>query len=73
MTPATSSTGLGSNPIPQQPYLTPIRDDWDCLFQPTFDEYYNPPTIAVSPIKKDAAPRAEVLVDSLVSTSIDQD
>ncbi|GJS82696.1 retrovirus-related pol polyprotein from transposon TNT 1-94 [Tanacetum coccineum] len=73
MTPATSSTGLGSNPIPQQPYLTPIRDDWDCLFQPMFDEYYNPPTIAVSPVQEAAAPRAEVLADSPVSTSIDQD
>ncbi|GJZ61029.1 retrovirus-related pol polyprotein from transposon TNT 1-94 [Tanacetum coccineum] len=73
MTPATSSTGLGSNPVSQQPCLLPIRDDWDRLFQPIFDEYYNPPTIAVSPVQEVAAPRAEVLADSLVSTSIDQD
>ncbi|GKG37473.1 hypothetical protein Tco_0447646, partial [Tanacetum coccineum] len=32
MTPATSSTGLGSNPVSQQPCLPPIRDDWDQLF-----------------------------------------
>ncbi|GKB11746.1 reverse transcriptase domain-containing protein [Tanacetum coccineum] len=38
-----------------------------------FDEYFNPPTIAVSPIPEAAAPRAEVLADSPVSTSIDQD
>ncbi|GJX42753.1 retrovirus-related pol polyprotein from transposon TNT 1-94 [Tanacetum coccineum] len=38
-----------------------------------FDEYYNPPTIAISPVQEVAAPRAEVLADSLVSTSIDQD
>ncbi|GJX51760.1 retrovirus-related pol polyprotein from transposon TNT 1-94 [Tanacetum coccineum] len=37
-----------------------------------FDEYYNPPTIAVSLVQEAAAPRAEVLADSPVSTSIDQ-
>ncbi|GJS49315.1 retrovirus-related pol polyprotein from transposon TNT 1-94 [Tanacetum coccineum] len=73
MTPATSSTGLGSNPVSQQPCLPPKRDDWDRLFQPMFDEYFNPPPIAVSPVQEAAAPRAEVLADSLVSTSIDQD
>ncbi|GJY58594.1 retrovirus-related pol polyprotein from transposon TNT 1-94 [Tanacetum coccineum] len=38
-----------------------------------FDEYFNPPTIAVSPVQEVAALRVEVLADSLVSTSIDQD
>ncbi|GJZ56053.1 retrovirus-related pol polyprotein from transposon TNT 1-94 [Tanacetum coccineum] len=73
MTPATSSIGLGLNPVSQQPCLPPIRDDWDRLFQPMFDEYYNPPTSAVYPVQEATAPRAEVLVDSPVSTSIDQD
>ncbi|GJV91135.1 retrovirus-related pol polyprotein from transposon TNT 1-94 [Tanacetum coccineum] len=73
MTPATSSTGLVSNPVSQQPCIPPIRDDWDRLFQPMFDEYFNPPPIAVSPVQEAAAPRAEVLADSPVSTSIDQD
>ncbi|GJZ97918.1 putative ribonuclease H-like domain-containing protein [Tanacetum coccineum] len=73
MTPTISCTGLGSNPVSQQPCLPPIRDDWDRLFQPMFDEYFNPPTIAVSPVPEVAAPRAEVLVDSPVSTFIDQD
>ncbi|GKF97476.1 hypothetical protein Tco_0293297, partial [Tanacetum coccineum] len=49
MTPATTSSGLMSNPIPQQPCIPPNRDDWDRLFQPMFDEYFNPLTIAVSP------------------------
>ncbi|GJW88746.1 retrovirus-related pol polyprotein from transposon TNT 1-94 [Tanacetum coccineum] len=48
MTPATSSLGLVPNPIPQQPCNLPKRDDWDSLFQLLFDEYFNPPTIAVS-------------------------
>ncbi|GKE91474.1 hypothetical protein Tco_1572569 [Tanacetum coccineum] len=38
-----------------------------------FDEYFNPPTIVVSPVQEAAALRAEVLADSPVSTSIDQD
>ncbi|GKB43269.1 retrovirus-related pol polyprotein from transposon TNT 1-94, partial [Tanacetum coccineum] len=70
MTPATSSTRLGSNPVSQQPCLPPIRDDWDRLFQPMFDEYFNPPTIAVSLVPKAAAPRAEVLADSQLDSPV---
>ncbi|GJR80426.1 retrovirus-related pol polyprotein from transposon TNT 1-94 [Tanacetum coccineum] len=73
MTPATSSSGLVPNPIPQQPCNPPKRDDWDCLFQPMFDEYFNAPTIAISPVLVAAAPRAVDIADSPVSTSIDQD
>ncbi|GJS93406.1 retrovirus-related pol polyprotein from transposon TNT 1-94 [Tanacetum coccineum] len=73
MTPATSSIGLVSNPISQQPCILPIRDDWDRLFQPMFDEYFNPPPIVVSPVQEAATPRAKVLADSPVSTLIDQD
>ncbi|GJY76194.1 retrovirus-related pol polyprotein from transposon TNT 1-94 [Tanacetum coccineum] len=58
MTPATSSSGLVANPIPQQPCNPPPRDDWDHLFQPIFDEYFNSPTIAVSPVRVANAPRA---------------
>ncbi|GKC62708.1 retrovirus-related pol polyprotein from transposon TNT 1-94 [Tanacetum coccineum] len=73
MTPVTSCIRLGSNPVSQQPCMPPIRDDWDQLFQPMLDEYFNPPPIAVSPVQEAAAPRADVLADSPVSTSIDQD
>ncbi|GJT89046.1 retrovirus-related pol polyprotein from transposon TNT 1-94 [Tanacetum coccineum] len=73
MTSATSSTGLVPNPVSQQPCIPPKRDDWDRLFQPMCDEYFNPPPIVVSPIQEAAAPRAEVLANSPVSTSIDQD
>ncbi|GKA13118.1 retrovirus-related pol polyprotein from transposon TNT 1-94, partial [Tanacetum coccineum] len=38
-----------------------------------FDEYFNPPTIVVSPVLVVAAPKAIDLADSPVSTSIDQD
>nr|GEY71873.1 hypothetical protein [Tanacetum cinerariifolium] len=72
MTHATSSSGL-VNLILQQPCIPPNRDDWDHLFQPMFDEYFNPPTIAVSPVLVAAASRAIDLAYSPVSTSIDQD
>ncbi|GJV71932.1 retrovirus-related pol polyprotein from transposon TNT 1-94 [Tanacetum coccineum] len=64
---------LVANPIPQQPCNPPPRDDWDHLFQPMFDEYFNPPTIVVSLIPVAAAPRAIDLANSPVSKSIDQD
>ncbi|GJV11521.1 retrovirus-related pol polyprotein from transposon TNT 1-94 [Tanacetum coccineum] len=48
-------------------------DDWDHLFQPMYDEYFNPPTIVVSPAPVVVAPKAVDLADSLVSTPIDQD
>ncbi|GKA70920.1 hypothetical protein Tco_0777059 [Tanacetum coccineum] len=38
-----------------------------------FDEYFKPFTIAGSNVQEAATPRAEVLADSLVLTSIDQD
>ncbi|GKB37218.1 retrovirus-related pol polyprotein from transposon TNT 1-94 [Tanacetum coccineum] len=73
MTPATSSSGLVTNLIPQQPCNPSSRDDWDHLFQPMFDEYFNPSTIDVSPVLVANAPRVVDLADSPVSTSIDQD
>ncbi|GKE32403.1 integrase, catalytic region, zinc finger, CCHC-type containing protein, partial [Tanacetum coccineum] len=73
ITTATSSSGLVTNPIPQQPCNPPPRDDWDNLFQPMFDEYFNLPTIDVSRVPVMNAPRAVDLANSHVSTLIDQD
>ncbi|GJQ96095.1 hypothetical protein Tco_0007234 [Tanacetum coccineum] len=73
MTPATSSSELVPNTIPQQPCNQPNRDDWDRLFQPMFGEYFNPPTIAVSPVPVAAAPRTVDTTESPFSTSIDLD
>ncbi|GJY94651.1 retrovirus-related pol polyprotein from transposon TNT 1-94 [Tanacetum coccineum] len=73
MTPATSSSGLVSNPTLQQPCNPPPRDDWDHLFQNMFNEYFNPSTIVVSTVLVDVIPRAVDSADSPVSTSIDQD
>nr|GEW81278.1 integrase, catalytic region, zinc finger, CCHC-type, peptidase aspartic, catalytic [Tanacetum cinerariifolium] len=73
MTLARSSSGLVANAIPQRPCNPLPRDDWDHLFQPMFDEYFNPLTIVVSSVPIANAPRAVDLADSLVSMSNDQD
>ncbi|GJY68548.1 putative ribonuclease H-like domain-containing protein [Tanacetum coccineum] len=73
MAPATSSSGLVPNPVSQQPCIPPPRGDWNRLFQPMFDEYFTPLSLASSPVQEVAAPRAVDLADSPVSTSIDQD
>nr|GEU68490.1 integrase, catalytic region, zinc finger, CCHC-type, peptidase aspartic, catalytic [Tanacetum cinerariifolium] len=49
------------------------RDDWDHLFQPMFDEYFDFLTFAVSPAPVADAPRAVDLANSPVSMLIDQD
>nr|GEV64378.1 retrovirus-related Pol polyprotein from transposon TNT 1-94 [Tanacetum cinerariifolium] len=73
MTHATSSSRLVPNHVPQQPFNPPTRNDWDCLFQPMFDKYFNPPSSDVSPFAVAAAPRAVDIVGSPSSTTIDQD
>nr|GFB75965.1 retrovirus-related Pol polyprotein from transposon TNT 1-94 [Tanacetum cinerariifolium] len=73
MTPATSSSRLIPNTVSQQPYIPLNRDYWDHLFQPMFDEYFSPPSIAISLVLVIATPRTVDLADSPVSTSIDQD
>nr|GEV53198.1 integrase, catalytic region, zinc finger, CCHC-type, peptidase aspartic, catalytic [Tanacetum cinerariifolium] len=73
MIPATSSSGFILNPVSQQPCIPPNRDEWDHLFQPMFDEYFNPQTIVISLVPVAVAPRAVYLSDSPVLTSIDQD
>ncbi|GJY75014.1 retrovirus-related pol polyprotein from transposon TNT 1-94 [Tanacetum coccineum] len=73
MTPATSCSRLVPNPVSHQPCIPPPRDYWDRLFQTMLDEYFTPPSITVSLVQEAAAPRAMVLADSPVSTSIDQD
>ncbi|GJV36275.1 hypothetical protein Tco_1408752 [Tanacetum coccineum] len=73
MTPATSSSALVSNPVPQQPFNPLTRNDWGLLFQPMFDEYFNPPSSSVSLVPVATTPRAVDLAGSPSSTTIDQD
>ncbi|GJZ50790.1 retrovirus-related pol polyprotein from transposon TNT 1-94 [Tanacetum coccineum] len=65
MTPVTSSSGLVPNTVSQQPSIPPNRDDRDHLFQPMFDEYFNPPLNTVTPVQDAAAPRAMNILQSL--------
>nr|GEY76712.1 hypothetical protein [Tanacetum cinerariifolium] len=73
MTPATSSSALIPNLIPQQPFNLPTRFDWDHLFQPMFNEYFNPLSSVVYPVPVANAPRAIKIAGSPSSTTIDQD
>ncbi|GJZ32876.1 hypothetical protein Tco_0578312 [Tanacetum coccineum] len=73
MTPATFSSGLVPNHVPQQPFNPPNRNDWDRLFQSMFDEYFNPPQSVVSPVRVAVAPRAVEIAGLLSSTTIDLD
>ncbi|GKB69095.1 retrovirus-related pol polyprotein from transposon TNT 1-94 [Tanacetum coccineum] len=73
MTLGSLGSGLVPNPIPQQPYVPPTKNDWDILFQPMFDEFFNPPLSVVSPFPIAASPRPVDTTGSTVSTSIDKD
>nr|GEU42684.1 hypothetical protein [Tanacetum cinerariifolium] len=50
MTPKTLSSGLVSNPPSSTLYVAPTQKDLDTLFQPMFDEYFNPPPGVTSPV-----------------------
>ncbi|GKB42911.1 retrovirus-related pol polyprotein from transposon TNT 1-94, partial [Tanacetum coccineum] len=73
MTPRTLSSGL----VLQPPFPTlsvPLtRIDRDALFQPLFDEYFNPPPCVDHPVPKVAASKPAVSTDTPSSTSVDQD
>ncbi|GKC37015.1 retrovirus-related pol polyprotein from transposon TNT 1-94 [Tanacetum coccineum] len=72
MTPRRISLGLKQNPPSTTPYVPPTKNDWDLLFQPMLDEYFNPPLSVVSLIPTATAPRPFDPIGSPSSTSIDQ-
>nr|GEW43110.1 integrase, catalytic region, zinc finger, CCHC-type, peptidase aspartic, catalytic [Tanacetum cinerariifolium] len=67
------SSRLMPNLIPQPPYIPPNKNDWDILFQPMFDEFFNPPLSVVSLVLVATTPRPVDPTGSPVSTLIDQD
>nr|GEW27542.1 hypothetical protein [Tanacetum cinerariifolium] len=74
MTPGYISSGLVQNSLSPTPYVPSSKKDYEILFQQLFDEYFNPPPRAVSPVSAAvAAPRAVDLAGSPSSTTIDQD
>nr|GFA53269.1 hypothetical protein [Tanacetum cinerariifolium] len=80
MTPGTISSRLVSTTSPSTSYVPPLRNNWDLLFQPMFNELLNPPSSVVNQVPKAIAPIVEVIppinVDSTGSpslTTVDQD
>ncbi|GJV72920.1 retrovirus-related pol polyprotein from transposon TNT 1-94 [Tanacetum coccineum] len=80
LTHATISLGLVLNPPPSTPFVPPLRNDWDILFQPLFDELLGPPPSIDHPAHEVIAPIAKVVAIILVvsigspsSTNVDQD
>nr|GEW92588.1 hypothetical protein [Tanacetum cinerariifolium] len=74
------SSGLVQKPSSSTPYVPPLRNDWDLLFQPMFDELLNPP-----PSVDNQAPEFIALIVDVIppvqvdstgspsSTTVDQD
>ncbi|GJR49524.1 retrovirus-related pol polyprotein from transposon TNT 1-94 [Tanacetum coccineum] len=78
MTPSTSSSGLVPNPPSPAPFVPPTRKEWDIVFQPVFDELFNPPTNVDSLVPADeilvpAVPANIESTGSPSSTTVDQD
>nr|GEY97551.1 retrovirus-related Pol polyprotein from transposon TNT 1-94 [Tanacetum cinerariifolium] len=80
MTPATISSGLVHKSSSSTPYVPPLRNDWDLLFQPMFNELLNPPPSVDHQAPEVIAPIADVIppvqpdsTGSPSSTTVDQD
>ncbi|GKD23993.1 retrovirus-related pol polyprotein from transposon TNT 1-94 [Tanacetum coccineum] len=73
LTPGTISSGLVPNIPSSTPYVLPIKNDWEILFQPMFDEYLNPPPCVDPQVLEVIAPEPVVSTGTPSSTIIDQD
>ncbi|GKD76119.1 hypothetical protein Tco_1334401 [Tanacetum coccineum] len=80
ITPATISSGLVLNPPYSIPFVPPSRNEYDILFQPLFDELFNPPPSVdlpapkvISLVDEVVAPEHVVSTGLLSSTTVDQD
>ncbi|GJR75306.1 retrovirus-related pol polyprotein from transposon TNT 1-94 [Tanacetum coccineum] len=54
-------------------YVPPTKNDWDIMYQPMFDEYFNPLKRVVSPVPAATAPRHVDPTGTPLSTYFDQD
>ncbi|GJT96070.1 retrovirus-related pol polyprotein from transposon TNT 1-94 [Tanacetum coccineum] len=64
MTPGTLSSRLVPQPPFPTPFLPPTRIDWDTLFQPFFDEYFNPSPCVDHLVFEVATPEPTVSTES---------
>ncbi|GJT28595.1 retrovirus-related pol polyprotein from transposon TNT 1-94 [Tanacetum coccineum] len=72
LTPGPISSGLVPNPAPAIPYVPPTNKELEMLFQPMFNEYFNPPGICQDPIPN-VAQDPVIPTGPSVSISIDLD
>nr|GEU99565.1 integrase, catalytic region, zinc finger, CCHC-type, peptidase aspartic, catalytic [Tanacetum cinerariifolium] len=70
---ATISSRLVQNIPSSTPYVPPIKNDWEMLFQPMFDEYLNPPSYVDLQVPAVIALEPVVSTGTPASTTIDQD
>ncbi|GKA18492.1 hypothetical protein Tco_0698407 [Tanacetum coccineum] len=73
MTPGTLSSGLVPQPPSLTPFVPPTRNDWDTLFQPLFNDYFNPPLCVDHPVPKVAASEPAISTGTPSSTSVEED
>nr|GEX19079.1 hypothetical protein [Tanacetum cinerariifolium] len=74
ITPATISLGLVPKLSSSTPYVPPLRNDLDLLFQPLFDELLTPPPSVDLPAPKVIAPIADVIPPvQAESTDVEED
>nr|GEY43166.1 ribonuclease H-like domain-containing protein [Tanacetum cinerariifolium] len=80
MTPGTISSGLVRTSSPLTSYVPPLRNGWDLLFQPMFNELLNPSPSVVNQASEVIAPITQVIpqvdadsTSSPSSTTVDQD
>ncbi|GKB59250.1 hypothetical protein Tco_0915436 [Tanacetum coccineum] len=67
------SSGLVPQPPSPTPNLPPTKNDWDSLFCPMFDEYFNPSPSVVQPVLVAGVQEPVVSTGTPSSTRIDQD
>ncbi|GJS23543.1 retrovirus-related pol polyprotein from transposon TNT 1-94 [Tanacetum coccineum] len=73
LTPGQISSGLVPNLVSAAPYVLPTNKDLEILFQPIFDEYFEPPRVKRHVPLAPAVQVPVVLAGTPSSTSIDQD
>ncbi|GKA63193.1 hypothetical protein Tco_0762799 [Tanacetum coccineum] len=73
MTPGPISSGLVPQPPSPTPNVPPTKNDWDSLFCPMFDEYFNPSPSVVQHVLVAVVQEPVVSTGTPSSTRIDQD
>ncbi|GJS78773.1 hypothetical protein Tco_0728654 [Tanacetum coccineum] len=73
LTPRTISSGLVPQPPSPTPNVPPTKNDWDLLFCPKFDEYFNPSPSVVQHVLVVVVQEPVVSTGTPSSTRIDQD